>query len=195
MDGRPEGGVYTSPRNAGPPCGCGGGGGDCAGDLGRPFAVKPLPAVVKPPWRPAFTRPPGRSEPATSELWGASLLGMQFPLVPAGAVAPGAAAQRVFERCLIEAAAAPTDGPSTAMAVGPTHEFFLRPDGTLSACALGADGVVQCWGDTTLTDGAPGTDRLFSEIACGYGHACGVQTDGEIYCWGYDRYGETVPPN
>lgn len=62
-----------------------------------------------------------------------------------------------------------------------------------SACALGTDGIAQCWGVYFPGMDAP-TDVLFTQIACGDSHFCGITTDQDLVCWGYDAYGETITP-
>lgn len=63
-----------------------------------------------------------------------------------------------------------------------------------SACALGTDGIAQCWGVYFPGMDAP-TDVLFTQIACGDSHFCGITTDQDLVCWGYDAYGETITPS
>ncbi len=79
-------------------------------------------------------------------------------------------------------------------------ERFVRVEvgGGRSACALSADGRLQCWGSFTggkLGTGGAGTvDALspvavagghaFSSFTLGQDHACAVTTAGAAYCWG-----------
>jgi alpha-tubulin suppressor-like RCC1 family protein len=74
--------------------------------------------------------------------------------------------------------------------------------GTVSHCALIADGTVACWGlnrDGELGDGGqpsrtdplpiPGFGSVVS-VAVGYWHTCAAKSDGTVWCWGGNDSGQ-----
>ena len=57
----------------------------------------------------------------------------------------------------------------------------IEPDlcaGWMSACALEADGSLQCWGDAKVTDPGP-----FASIGCGPTQVCALRPNGTVRCW------------
>ena len=81
--------------------------------------------------------------------------------------------------------------------------------GAWSACAIGANGVVKCWGlnsigelGTTYRGDAPGqmgdnlpavdlgTGRTASAIVVGVASTCAVLDNGTVKCWGWNNYGQ-----
>jgi hypothetical protein len=63
--------------------------------------------------------------------------------------------------------------------------------GGAHACAVRADGGVECWG--YWADGrtfpAPGT---YESVSAGTTNTCGLLDDGEVLCWGSNSFGQSV---
>jgi alpha-tubulin suppressor-like RCC1 family protein len=80
--------------------------------------------------------------------------------------------------------------------------------GSLSACALLANGTADCWGDNAFGELGNGTtdlsevpiavpnlkdlvDIIPAQPAAGYGESvCALHSDGTLSCWGFNGYGE-----
>ena len=74
--------------------------------------------------------------------------------------------------------------------------FVSLTVGGWHACALDANGSVDCW---ALEDGAPlaageGVDEsvAYALISAGYYHTCGVRSDGGVDCWGAFDFDDQV---
>ncbi len=87
------------------------------------------------------------------------------------------------------------DDPAPSPASDPTQAVQVAV-GSSSACAVLANGTVQCWGDNSygqLGDGGrerrlvpgpvPGLTNVV-EVDVGDAHACARQRDGAVWCWG-----------
>jgi len=66
------------------------------------------------------------------------------------------------------------------------------------ACALKANGYVECWGADASGQSDPPAVR-FTQLSAGYsyagsGFACGLKVAGSIVCWGNSPYGAVNPP-
>jgi alpha-tubulin suppressor-like RCC1 family protein len=67
------------------------------------------------------------------------------------------------------------------------------------ACALAADGTVECWGKASDGQTNVPADTKFSTISAGDTHTCGIVEDiGTVACWGSNHLvggsGESNPP-
>jgi len=71
------------------------------------------------------------------------------------------------------------------------------------ACAVRADGFVECWGgnnegqtDVPANLAPGGGDTATQVTASRWWHTCALLTSGSIECWGYNSHGQTnVPAN
>ncbi len=84
---------------------------------------------------------------------------------------------------------------------GGMQTFTRIAAGYVSACAIGSDGGLYCWGDNgyetlgndpLVREASPrrvGSDTDWSSISVFYYHACGSRTDG-VYCWGKGEEGQ-----
>jgi alpha-tubulin suppressor-like RCC1 family protein len=83
--------------------------------------------------------------------------------------------------------AGPVQGISTAKAIDASG-------GGSHACAVLADGTVECWGwdgDEARELPVPVEGVATAvDVSVGDGHACALLESGAVDCWGYDRYGQ-----
>lgn len=64
--------------------------------------------------------------------------------------------------------------------------FTAIASGDWYACAIRADGTVECWGGDDCGETHPPDGETFTEVAAGYNFACGLHPDGGVSCWGAD---------
>ena len=105
-------------------------------------------------------------------------------------------------------------GTATASSTAPVQVMEITTAtkiaaGDAHACALLADGSVECWGDNyygqigpdpsvspSVTTPAVGTPVAVTglsgvtAIAAGIVHTCALASDGTVQCWGSNDYGE-----
>jgi hypothetical protein len=86
-------------------------------------------------------------------------------------------------------------GADSAPAPDPRQAIQVAIGGS-SACAVLADGTVQCWGDNTYGELGDGTREArlvpvavvgltgVSKVDVGDAHACARKADGTVWCWG-----------
>jgi hypothetical protein len=73
-------------------------------------------------------------------------------------------------------------------------DFVDVSSGHRHTCGLGANGVVECWGDNT--DGqAYAPSGIFTAVSAGGSHSCAIREDiGTVQCWGNNTEGQTNAP-
>ena len=72
-----------------------------------------------------------------------------------------------------------------------------------ASCAIGADGILRCWGHTADQLGSgefggtafppiqiPGLSADIASVASGYWHKCVLTTNGTVKCWGNNEEGQ-----
>ncbi len=108
---------------------------------------------------------------------------------------------------LCHEATAPEDVPCaiSPRRFAPAVTFSAVSAGGLSACGIGSDSNIYCWGDNTagqLGDGKRGTSVSdfavratvgtvrFKSVTVGGSHACALSTTDTAYCWGADGNGQ-----
>jgi hypothetical protein len=71
--------------------------------------------------------------------------------------------------------------------------------GATSVCAIVTGGVLKCWGNGYLGNGANSVSTVpividsgtaYSKVSVGNGHTCAITTGGVLKCWGYNGYGQ-----
>lgn len=75
-------------------------------------------------------------------------------------------------------------GDALGLDLIPSGTGFVKVDaGTTDACALKADGRVQCWG--TMNDGEDAPPQQdWTDMAAGEAYVCGRDRAGTVRCWG-----------
>lgn len=61
--------------------------------------------------------------------------------------------------------------------------------GSLDACAIAADGTVECWGNGL----SPTPEGTFLQVAVGRTFTCGLREDGQVECWGPEQWRVDAP--
>lgn len=75
-------------------------------------------------------------------------------------------------------------GPATALDVGRDH-----------ACAIGADGIVACWGGNLFGQSlVPPALGAVTAVTTGGTHTCALKVDGSGTCWGDNSNGQSNLP-
>lgn len=87
----------------------------------------------------------------------------------------------------------------------PAITFASVSAGGTSACGIGSDATIYCWGDKKLGQrgdgqrGTPVSDLIvratvnnvrFKSVTVGGAHACAISTTDTAYCWGADSSGQ-----
>ncbi len=79
---------------------------------------------------------------------------------------------------------------------GPVGPYRTVTTSGSSACAIGSDDSLWCWGEdpasTTTFLQPTQIPGAWSDVTLAHSwadHACGIQTDGSLWCWGSDAYG------
>ena len=97
------------------------------------------------------------------------------------------------------------DRPTPVTVGGLTSGVIAMAAGASHTCAATSDGVVWCWGDSSIrqlgTEGnyyGTGTRVPVSgfvdgvvALAAGYAHTCALRSGGDVHCWGNNYYGQT----
>jgi cysteine-rich repeat protein len=103
-----------------------------------------------------------------------------------------------FELCLVRA----YDGKlwctvnANTKAV-PAGSYVRVAESHVAACAIAADGTLQCWaasGGTTSNGELNKPSGTFGEIDAGEDHFCALGTDTRVRCWGRNDLGQTNAP-